>query len=109
MATKQQAASITSFFSPVPKRKAQEECSVSAENNMQDSVVRDMSLFRPETEVTVTTVPDQVKYLIRRGSQLFHPSSCGTVWSLVLDPRCPFMCTASRGENPHQAKLTLQS
>ena len=56
MATKQQAASITSFFSPVPKRKAQEECSVSAENNMQDSVAQDTS---PETEMTTPEYTDR--------------------------------------------------
>ena len=76
MATKQ-AASITSFFPPVPKCRAQEECSVSAENNTDDSVAQDTSLFCPETEVTTPEDTDRqstvdIAYFVTASSLTVH-------------------------------------
>ena len=49
------ATSITSFFSPVPKPTAQEERSVSADDNTHDSMGHETWSPRPETTSIILT------------------------------------------------------
>ena len=66
MATKKhKQPAVTSFFSPAPKRRAPEEHSVSADENMQlphDSMGQETRPLRPETEVASSYYTPEARF-----------------------------------------------